>query len=76
MLIERNCRFSGTASENGTEQCVKRNLVPLFGLYSRCKQVCTGSPFNAELRLRSHLGTSGKKMQPLARYNHLNRKIT
>jgi hypothetical protein len=34
---------------------VKRNLVPLLGLYSRFKQVCTGSPCEAELRLRSHL---------------------
>jgi hypothetical protein len=34
---------------------VKRNLVPLLGLSSRSKQVCTGSPYEAELRLRSHL---------------------
>ena len=56
MLREKKYRFSGTLSENGTKQYVKRNLVPLLGLYSRSKQVCTGSPFEAELRLRSHLG--------------------
>jgi len=55
-------RFSGTSSENGTEHCVKRNLVPLLGLYSRCKQVCTGSPCEAELRLRSHLCTIFEKI--------------
>jgi hypothetical protein len=53
-------RFSGTSSKTGTEHCVKRNLVPLLGLYSRCKQVCTGSPCEAELRLRSRLPASMK----------------
>jgi len=48
-------RFGGTSSENGTEHCVKRNLVPLLGLSFCGKQAFTKSPCEAELRLRSHL---------------------
>jgi C-terminal processing protease CtpA/Prc len=44
---------------------VKRNLVPLLGLYSRFKQVCTGSPCEAELRLRSHLCLIAKKLSTM-----------
>jgi tetratricopeptide (TPR) repeat protein len=74
-------RFSGTSSENGTEHCVKRNLVPLLGLYSRCKQVCTGSPCDAELRLRSRLAVMLKCLDKgafsvwILKFNNMNNRL-
>jgi hypothetical protein len=54
-------RFSGTSSENGTEHCVKRNLVPPLRVLLPVQTSLHGITLAAELRLRSRLWASFKK---------------